>query len=62
MQLAVIAAIAAASLFGAVAPASAEIRQDVRPDTIVQAQHHRSFHHRHRVCVIRRHRRVCYFR
>ncbi len=62
MKLALIAAIAAASLAGAVAPASAEARQEVRPDTILQAQYHRPFHHRHRVCVIRHHRQFCSYR
>ena len=59
MKLAITALIAAVSLAGAVAPASAEARQEVRPDTLIKAQFH---HHRHRVCVMRHHRRICSWR
>jgi hypothetical protein len=63
MKLAITALIAAVSLAGAVAPASAEAaRQEVRPDTLLKTQYHRPFHHRHRVCVMRHHRRICSWR
>ncbi len=68
MKLVVTAVLAAMTLAGAIAPATAEpvsqeSRQALKDQGGFQLVARRiERHRRHRVCRIRRHRRVCYYR
>ncbi len=68
MKIIAVAMLAAMALAGAVAPAAAEpVRQDAVQQALSPGAFHtvaarRGVHRRHRVCRIRRHRRVCFYR